>query len=512
METLLHKIGTVIVALAMAVSGLFSGSPAPAQITDGPTNLGATNPIESPVALFSTTLANSISSSATTMTLTSATTKDGTTLASSTYSFIIDEGTASEEFVRADCTGTACVNLERGISVVTGTTTVASLQKAHRRGASVKITDGPLLVNITRILNGVGTLPNPLGYNSTRVASTTFSGASTGSLVPNVDYVNYVGSSGCSDASTSVRGCVQIGTGAQMGSSTPTGSTGAVLVGGGSTATSSPGTAGSYSVWTQPNGKIKQNFLNLTEPWTFTSTTTASGPLVVTATSSVATTTVNGDLTVTGTLTGGVFTPASTTVMTSSGTWVKPANVTTVEVIVIGGGGGGGGVGTSAGEKASGAGGAGGYAYGIVTVSGNVTVTVGTGGAGGAGANDGTAGNNSVFAGGTTVTATGGGAGTNNNSDNSQAAGGSGGTCTNAHLCINGRSGEVGQILDSYSPTAEGGSNPLGFGGLGPRAGASNGASGTGYGAGGSGAVDTGTTQRTGGSGTNGVVIVRWYK
>ena len=53
-------------------------------------------------ALFETTLASAISSSATSFTLTSATDIDGTALASSTYAFIIDEGTSVEEFVLAD--------------------------------------------------------------------------------------------------------------------------------------------------------------------------------------------------------------------------------------------------------------------------------------------------------------------------------------------------------------------------------------------------------------------------
>ncbi len=58
---------------------------------------------------------------------------------------------------------------------------------------------------------------------------------------------------------------------------------------------------------------------------------------------------------------------------TSSGTWTKPANVTQVEVEMIGGSG-------SSNGNASGAGG---YYKGIVPVSGDVTVTIGAGGAAG---------------------------------------------------------------------------------------------------------------------------------
>lgn len=156
MQNFFNSIFIGLASIVGAIHGFFAP----------PQNLASTNPIETPVALFSTTLANSITSSATTMTLTSATTKNGTALASSTYSFIIDEGTASEEFVKADCTSTVCTNMDRGLSVTTGTTTVAILQKSHRRGASVKITDAPILLNLTRIVNGIGTFPNHVSYTN----------------------------------------------------------------------------------------------------------------------------------------------------------------------------------------------------------------------------------------------------------------------------------------------------------------------------------------------------------
>lgn len=120
--------------------------------------VGATFDFAKPVALFETTLANRITTTDTSMTLTSATTKDGSTLASSTYGFIIDEGTANEEFVLADCTATACTNLTRGVSTLNGTSSVVALKKEHRRGASVKITDAPILLQVYNILTGVQSL------------------------------------------------------------------------------------------------------------------------------------------------------------------------------------------------------------------------------------------------------------------------------------------------------------------------------------------------------------------
>lgn len=135
----MKKILTALIALALLTGTAFSAS----------------SNIAKPVALFETTLASRIASTDSTMTLTSALTKDGSTLATSTYGFIIDEGTASEEFVMADCVATACTNLTRGVSVLNGTSSVTALKKEHRRGASVKITDAPLLIQLYNIVTGL---------------------------------------------------------------------------------------------------------------------------------------------------------------------------------------------------------------------------------------------------------------------------------------------------------------------------------------------------------------------
>lgn len=158
METFLHKLGVVATTIALSVSSLLGFNHAPAD-----QNVGATIPI--PVALFQTSLASSILANDTSMTLVSGTTKDGTTL-NGTYGFIIDEGSATEEFVNATCVNTACTGMTRGLSVVNGTSTITTLKQTHRRGASVKITDAPQILVISRILNGNETVPNPIKYDS----------------------------------------------------------------------------------------------------------------------------------------------------------------------------------------------------------------------------------------------------------------------------------------------------------------------------------------------------------
>lgn len=232
----------------------------PALVQQAPLeNLGASNAIETPIALFETSLQNSISSAATTMTLVSATTRDGTTLASSTYAFIIDEGTASQEFVIADCTGVTCTNMQRGLSVVDGTTTVAALAKEHRRGASVKITDGPILVKLTRIANGIGTFPNALSYTShpTFTADT---------HIVDKKYVDDTAFSGAGviDATSAARGVVELATQIETASSSSAGTSGNLAIpASNATSTYNSATAALRVVVTQNDGKIDSNFLNL---------------------------------------------------------------------------------------------------------------------------------------------------------------------------------------------------------------------------------------------------------
>lgn len=301
--SILHSIGAFLSGIALAIGSVFTPAAPTTTVWATPDQvysvqmdvahlqdtvdkliakgdaLGASLAIPSVVALFETTLASAISSAATSMTLTSATDKTGTALASSTYAFIIDENSSSEEMVLADCTGTACVRITRGINPITGTSTTASLQKAHRRGASVKITDGPQLMILSRIINGNGTVPNTLHYAST------LSGISADTTaIPDVNYVNSVAIAGASNGSETTKGIIQLATALQSASSTSLGSTGAALVQASIYATDTPqrgcavgytSTAGAgCSVIASLSGKIKQAWIDLTEAFTFTGAVT----------------------------------------------------------------------------------------------------------------------------------------------------------------------------------------------------------------------------------------------
>ena len=206
-------------------------------------------------------------------------------------------------------------------------------------------------------------------------------------------------------------------------------------------------------------------------------------------------------------------------VFTSSGTFTVPTGVTTVLVTVIAAGGNGGngpGSGVCGGGNGGG-GGAGGYIVDYVTVTpgGTASVSVGT--------NSGT--RTSSFAGGTTITASGGSNGANGVSEQPSRSGASGSSTifgvTYYSAGARRQSKDFPNLYSSNSLVSTSSNQDtsigqvyahgFGAGGVGPDN--SNAAyNGVGYGAGGGGGGSTPSYNyvNTGGTGTNGLVIVEW--
>lgn len=229
--------------------------------------------IPTSVALFETSLSSAITTSATSMTLVSATNKAGTTFASSTYAFILDEGTASEEMVLADCTSTACTNMIRGLSPLTGTTTVSTLKFAHRRGASVKITDGPQLLILSRMANGQNDYPNLIRYKS----GTSVLVSDSGQTLVTKAYAEALANSGAATSTESRGGIVELGTLAEQASSYDGGSDKPTILQT-KNSTSTCQVVGSYNiVASSTTGRLDKGCFDQTAAYTLTATTTMSG-------------------------------------------------------------------------------------------------------------------------------------------------------------------------------------------------------------------------------------------
>ncbi|HNP76818.1 MAG TPA: T9SS type A sorting domain-containing protein [Cyclobacteriaceae bacterium] len=227
----------------------------------------------------------------------------------------------------------------------------------------------------------------------------------------------------------------------------------------------------------------------------------------------------------------GISAFGQTQTFTSSGTFNVPAGVNKVTVEAWGGGGAGGGVNASNTQNRGGGGGAGGSytktTNVTVTPLGTVTVTIGAGGVGATAANGG-AGGTTTFGSGSPVTAIGGSGGTLGQNTASSGAGagittgtnfngGAGGTApgdaTNATAGGGGGGGAGSTGSGSAGSGSSAGAGGSGGGGAGAAgvATSGNGASAVALSGGGAGAFDLNTnTDRKGGDGFRGQVIVTW--
>jgi hypothetical protein len=203
---------------------------------------------------------------------------------------------------------------------------------------------------------------------------------------------------------------------------------------------------------------------------------------------------------------------------TGGGTYTTPAGVKAILVECYGGGGGGGscdGAASSAG--AGGGGGAGGYCRKLILApASSYAINVGVGGTGPAGAANGTVGGNggNTTFGTSLLTANGGTGGAASGTAGStviEAAGGAGGTATGGDLNVTGGRGGAGvRFSGTQSFSGYGADAPVGAGGSTVMNLAGNAA--TGFAAGGGAGSTQGATDRAGGAGAQGIIIVTEYK
>lgn len=354
--------------------------------------------------LFETYLANSQGSSDTTLTLASPALRDGSNLSGYTC-LTIDANTPSLEYECGTLSGTTFTVSIRGIDAVTGFTNIVALQFAHHRGADVKITDYPVLTQLTNIFFGTDTIPNPIAYVSSLATSTIAANRANVASVGLLDDTAFNGA-GVINATTAAKGVSQIATALQTASSTALGSSGATLVIPASEATSTfnAATAPLHVVVTNNAGTIDPNFLNLAN---YTGSVKLSSTTVIGSTLA---------------LSIGKNEFATST----SGTWTVPSGIQQVFVRMVGGGGASG---NSSSAGCTSGGGSGGYAEFMLSVSSTLAMTIGQGGA--TTTSTGSAGGATIVGG---ITANGGGGGLANVSPPSTSPGGAGGSVTGSTM------------------------------------------------------------------------------
>jgi len=279
--------------------------------------LGATLP--QGVAVFQTSLLSAITSSASSMTLVANSVRGGSSL-SGYQCFTVDEGSSIAEYICGTVSGTSVTSLVRGVDPLTATTTNATLQFAHRRGAEVKVTDFPVIQIMKHQLNGEDTFDNPLVYTS-------HPSFTLGTQLIDKTYADGLSFAGVATSTEANFGGVWLGTQLQMASST-NGGVNKPYVLQTKYSTSSPYTTGLWIPITRNDGKLSP---------LFTATTTADtyrwgGLSFFTGDTVLASTTVTS-------LNIGTITSTSTLATTATSTITNlriPNNATTTNLVISG--------------------------------------------------------------------------------------------------------------------------------------------------------------------------------
>lgn len=454
MQNIFHLISLKVAIGLVALGSLFT----PVQTVDN--NLGSEIPVVT--AGFETILQASISTTDTTMTLANLTNKAGNAI-TGYKCFTISEGSTNQEFICGTATtSNRIINMVRGIDPEDPGTSSSTLAFTHRRGENVKETDYPILGILARQNNGVDGFPNVLKYDS--APTHTYGQNQLTTWDKAKDYVDGIAIAGSPIMSTSLAGIAKLST-------TAASTTNPIVVGDNDTriptqdendalAGVSPSATSTYvTLQALING--------------ITSTTTISGPFVVS--SSTASTTY-----------GFGFAHQRVITTTGTSTWSKPTGVNWIKVKVQGGGGAGG----NGGSNSATCGGAGGgYSEGIIDVSStsSVLVTVGT-------ASATSSFGSFVIASGGILTVQGIGTGGSINTTGGPA---SCGAVPNGNYFISGDGGS--------SMMGEGGNRVITGTGS-----ASNGGNATGYGGGGGGCSAGTSLSCSGGSGSQGIVIIEY--
>lgn len=231
--------------------------------------VGGSSELPKVTADFESSLVSRISASDTEMTLVDSADRNGTTL-SGWYGFSIESDSSKKEYVIANCTGSSCSQMLRGVSFNDGVATSSARAFIHGRGTDVSITNHPNLTIITNILNGTDGIPDKIYYDDT----VTISAGDNQKILTDLQYVNNLIANGVATTTQSIFGGGTEATQSQIASGFYDINDPRLITT--RYASSTPTVATTTIPVTGTNGKLSQSFLDLTQPFTFTATTTSA--------------------------------------------------------------------------------------------------------------------------------------------------------------------------------------------------------------------------------------------
>ena len=217
------------------------------------------------------------------------------------YGTIDPQSSSRKEFVSftgvtQNSDGSATLTgVTRGLSFFSPFTASSTLRQSHPGQSIFILSDSPQVFEEyaprrdTARITGDWTVNGQQTYSSTTPPAydfnPNFSSFATTTFA-SLGYVNDTATSGAPDASETVKGLVELSTQSEAASSTSAGGTSARLALPASIATSTPdlstgSSQNNYVVVSDNDGKLKQEWLDLSENFTFTGTTTHNGKLGV---------------------------------------------------------------------------------------------------------------------------------------------------------------------------------------------------------------------------------------
>ncbi len=231
------------------------------------------------ISSYRTTLSSSMTSSQATIPVSSVTTKDGHTITmgdlGSKVFFTVEPGANKEELIMCtSLSSTTWGSCTRGLAFFgTSTTAVSANRKTHSAGSVVVMSNVHYVYDELVDKDSDETIAGVKTYTSSPIVPS----PTTGSQAANKSYVDNGLQQGGATSTESVVGIVQLGTQAEMAAGTFDANSPQVI----STkyASSTRDVATTTVIVTDENGYLKQEKLNLTEDFAFSTTTQATSTI-----------------------------------------------------------------------------------------------------------------------------------------------------------------------------------------------------------------------------------------